>query len=32
MNETQATTLAPWDRLGPGGRGRAVIEADRETR
>ena len=32
MDETQATTLAPWDRRGPGGRGRAVIEADREAR
>ena len=30
MDETQATTLAPWDRLGPGGR--AVIDADREAR
>ena len=31
MNETrEATTLAPWDRLGPGGR--AVIDADREAR
>ena len=27
MDETQATTLAPWDR-----RGRAVIDADREAR
>ena len=32
MDETQATTLAPWDRRGPGGRGRAVIEADLEAR
>ena len=33
MNETQATTLAPWEpRSSPGGRGRAVIEADREAR